>query len=69
VNINYQGYANWSALMPAALTGSAETVAFLLDHGADPNIRDAQGKTALRLAIESKHDRMKELLLQRGARE
>jgi ankyrin repeat protein len=55
--------------MPAALTGSAETVAFLLDHGADPNIRDAQGKTALRLAIESKHDRVKELLLQRGAGE
>jgi ankyrin repeat protein len=69
VDINYQGYAKWSALMSAALAGSADSAAFLLDNGADPNIRDAQGKTALRLAIESKHDRMKELLLQRGARE
>jgi hypothetical protein len=36
-----------TALMGAALNGHVDTVKLLLARGADPNIKDAQGKTAL----------------------
>ena len=39
--------------MLAALTGSRETVRVLLDLGADPNMTDAEGRTALFAALQA----------------
>jgi hypothetical protein len=39
-----------TALMAAASAGKAEVVKFLLAHGADPNLKDANGRTALQRA-------------------
>ena len=42
---------------------------FLLAGNADPQLMNVQQKTALQIASEAGHDRVKELLLRSGARE
>lgn len=52
-------------LMSAAAKGHAEVTELLLAHGADPNCPGAKG-LALDWALNNKHDRVVELLLQAG---
>jgi ankyrin repeat protein len=54
-------------LCAAASKGQLRVADFLLDHGADVNLADGQGKTALYHAAEAGNKAMVELLLGRGA--
>jgi uncharacterized protein len=56
-----------SALEMAAAEGRVETTRWLLDHGADPNARSADGVTALWLAAADGRANTVRLLLDRGA--
>ena len=47
VDIDAQDKNGYTALMHAAHEGMAQTVAFLLAHGANPNLRATDGSTAL----------------------
>lgn len=51
----------------AARRGKAEAVRFLLDNGADVNIRDMWGWSPLHLAVEQGYEKIAEQLLDRGA--
>ena len=50
--INRRGPGGSTPLMYAALYGDADSVRLLLNHGADPNIRNDAGATALMWAVE-----------------
>lgn len=55
LNINAVDQRNaqrWTALHLVALDGDPVGVRVLLDHGADPSLKDADGKTAAELARE-----------------
>lgn len=54
-------------LMVAAAEGAADMVALLLDHAADPNVVDDEGRTALAIAEARGHDAVAERLRARGA--
>ncbi len=45
-NVNAGNHGNWTPLMSAAYYGHPEMVKLLLDHGANPKVRDYMGKTA-----------------------
>jgi len=55
-------------LMAAAQMGHAEAVKQLLARGADPNIKEKEGKTALSLALEYQHPEIAAILQQHGAK-
>ncbi len=57
----------WTPLMHAARQGAADGVRTLVDHGADLNLQDPDGTTALVLAIINAHYDVASLLLARGA--
>jgi ankyrin repeat protein len=46
-----------------------KTAGVLLSHGADPNIKDKEGRTPLAIATEEGHKGLVELLKQHGAKE
>ncbi len=55
-------------LMMAARTGDIDTLKFLLDKGADPNVKEnARGTTALMWAASGGHSAAVQLLVDRGA--
>ncbi len=54
-------------LMGAGWTGDTNLVAFLLDHGADPNLKTPQGNTAFLQIAKYPHPAVLRLLLKRGA--
>ncbi len=67
VNAAYSAYWTKSAgritsLMFAAEFGQAEVVELLLSKGADPELRNSDGKTALDLAIKNRHEAIIKLL-------
>ncbi|TVR46628.1 MAG: ankyrin repeat domain-containing protein [Puniceicoccaceae bacterium] len=47
--------------------GDIETIRLLLDHGADPSLRRADGRTAYALAVRGGQEEVARLLLDRGA--
>lgn len=53
VNGREVGMFNWTPLMAASFHGATETVDFLLDHGADPYLKDHNGLMAVDLAINN----------------
>ncbi|HLF83886.1 MAG TPA: ankyrin repeat domain-containing protein [Blastocatellia bacterium] len=62
---NLRGPGGKTPLMQAALYGDAESVRLLLDKGADPNLRNEAGATALMWAVNDLEKTR--LLLDRGA--
>jgi ankyrin repeat protein len=54
-------------LFHAAIGGHLEVAAFLLDHGASPNLQDQFGDTPLMVACAKGYGDVATLLLQRGA--
>jgi ankyrin repeat protein len=56
-----------SCLMQASLRGRAEIVAILLNAGADKEVRNDRGFTALWMAVENGHTECLQLLLNAGA--
>lgn len=77
-NINFQNLhepnlpslIGFTPLMNAALSNDRESFLFLLDHGADPNLRSKNGSTALILLQQSECDdpEMTMALITHGAR-
>lgn len=61
------GYWNRTPLAEAAAAGSLEAVKVLLDAGADPNVKDSNGRSAVRLALDREAHDVVELLVSRGA--
>jgi len=59
--------AGWTALHYAAGFGFAELVEPLIERGADINAFDDEGKTPLRVAVESAHQDVADLMLNSGA--
>jgi ankyrin repeat protein len=49
-------YKSYTALMMAAMNGQADVVALLIKRGAKLNLRDREGKTALKLAKENREN-------------
>ena len=62
---NLKGQDGATPLMQAVLDGDSSTVRFLLDNGADPNIRNEAGATALMWAVDDLEKTR--LLLDHGA--
>ncbi|KAH8300205.1 hypothetical protein KR044_011562 [Drosophila immigrans] len=59
----------WTALMMAACEGAEDAVAFLLQFGADTEVQDKSGNTALALAKRKNHLAVVQLLEQAKERE
>ncbi len=60
-NINYQNVFLLSALMLAARKGKSEILDFLITEGADLNLQDVNGNTALLLAIQTKESEIEKI--------
>lgn len=55
-------YDNRTALMLAAAEGHKNIVNYLVSHGADKNLKDCTGSTALDEALKKQHKEIIELL-------
>jgi ankyrin repeat protein len=54
-------------LFSAATSGDLDEVKLLLEHGADPNVKDNDGRTPLHYAADFDHPEVVKLLLEHGA--
>lgn len=63
-DVNLKGHY---PLLSAARLGHVEVAALILDAGADPNVRDESGQSALDFATRNGDDEMVELLADAGA--
>ena len=61
VNVT-DGDEGYTALMFAAAEGHADIVELLLDKGADPGLRDIDGESALKFAMDNNHQEVIALL-------
>lgn len=66
-NPNAASHGGWRPVAQAAAHGDLEILKDLLDHGADPNPRNEEGKSALALAEEKGQAEAAALLRARGA--
>lgn len=62
INVNVRNVAGITPLMAAADLGSDDIVRVLLEHGADPGIKDMDGETAYDLAARKGHNLVMALL-------
>ncbi len=53
----------------AGAKGYSDVVKVLLDGGADANADDSEGRTVLKITLESEYTRVAEILREAGARE
>lgn len=65
VNVNSKDDDGWTALMRASWRGYSEIVKYLVEKGADINIKNYKGETALDLAD---NEEIKEVLRKTGAK-
>jgi ankyrin repeat protein len=66
--INLRDKEGRTALHLAAYSGNVSSVAALMDHKADPEIKESTGEmTALHLAVAQKHSETVRVLLEKGA--
>ena len=68
-NINSQPFAHCTPLMHAAAKGHADTANFLITRGADVNLINLDGHTALWFAREGNYDDCIKVLKEHGAKE
>jgi ankyrin repeat protein len=61
-NVNHQNYAGQTALMMASLFGREEIIKLLLEHGANPGLKDNQGNTSIKLAQSQGLSRVVEII-------
>ncbi len=66
-DVNEQGRDGRTLLIHACLYGLTRVAGFLIDAGADLNLRDHEGFTALHAAVYGNHDEIADLLLRSGA--
>ena len=64
IDVNDGGFFNIPPLLRAALYGKSKALQTLIEWGADKNIKDTQGRTALELAKKYNHPEIVEILLQ-----
>ena len=64
INVNDSGCFNIPPLIRAALYGKSKALQALIEGGADKNIKDKQGRTALEFAKKYNHPEIVEILLQ-----
>ena len=64
INLNDSGFLNIPPLLRAVIFGKQKALKTLIDCGADKNITDKQGRTAMDLAIKSNQPKIVEILLQ-----
>ena len=62
IDLNHPNIRGWTPLMMASYRGKPEVVRVLLAAGADKDLRNNDGKTALDWAIEEKKDACAALL-------
>ena len=62
IDLNHPDNDGWTPLMVASAKGKPEVVRVLLAAGADKDLRNSDGKTALDIAIERKKDACAALL-------
>ncbi len=63
VHVDYPDSKGRTAVMHAAMKGYAGLVKFLIDEGANPNLEDKKGLSALSHAINGEHESTSELLI------
>lgn len=63
------GSGGLTALHGAALKGHTDYVQWLITKGADVNVKNYQGETPLKIALDNGHDQVANLLRQNGATE
>jgi ankyrin repeat protein len=61
-NVNHQNYAGQTALMMASLFGREDIIRLLLEHGANPDLKDRQGNTSIKLAQAQGLSRVVEII-------
>lgn len=64
IDLNDGGFFNIPPLIRAALYGKSKALQALIEGGADKNIKDKQGRTALEWAKKYNHPEIVEILLQ-----
>jgi ankyrin repeat protein len=64
INLNDCGFFNIPPLIRAVLYGKSKALQALIEGGADKNIKDEQGRTALELAKKYNHPEIIKILLQ-----
>ena len=68
-NVNSRAELGWTPLILAARGGDLENVKYLLSKGADPNIKDEDGKSIIELAEQAKStNRFEVIQILRSAR-
>ena len=65
--LNHQEQDGWTALMFATHAGANDIVAMLLDAGANPNVANFNGESALSLAAKQGNQVIVDVLLSKGA--